>query len=155
MGDRAVGIRTLEFSCGLGRVLGFIHFDKVFSPGHILRSVESLSAFSAPVGAHREKQKNPKFEKPATLGAVHVVAAAQRANPLRLIQEQAQHSSHWDGMIAPSKFLRNDSAIQGTNTVRSRIKSMQVLASRGAAACRDAGSMHESGEGTTKPAGAG
>lgn len=100
-------------------ILGCMRLGKVFCSRHALRPVESLPAFSAAVRADREKQENPEFKEPATLRAVHVVAAANGANSLRLIDEEAQDTLHLFGELPfqsqgkqaqPAPVERDDSA---------------------------------------------
>jgi hypothetical protein len=55
---------------------------------HLFGAVETLAAFPAAVGAIRQAKKDPKFQKASALGAVDVLAAAQRTIPLLRVNEQ-------------------------------------------------------------------
>jgi hypothetical protein len=75
--------------------------------GHFLRAIEALAALAAAVGAIREKQKDPKFQKASALGSMNVVAAAERAVSILGIHEHAEFASHSKGIIALEGSTRN------------------------------------------------
>jgi hypothetical protein len=91
----------------LFEVLFFIDIIGAGFLGHIPGAVEALSALAAPVGAKGEEEQQPEFQNASTLGAMHVVAAAQRTLSFSGIHKQPKDTFHWQGMIAPRDSARN------------------------------------------------
>jgi hypothetical protein len=64
--------------CGYLKELRFVEFAGVFPLRLFLGAIKTLAALAAAIGTKRQEEQNPKFQNAPALGAMHVVAAAQR-----------------------------------------------------------------------------
>jgi hypothetical protein len=66
-------------SCAKLEELFIAEIVEVFPLRHSLRAVKTLAAFAASIGAIRQQEQHPKFQKAPAFGAMHVLAAAEGA----------------------------------------------------------------------------
>jgi hypothetical protein len=92
------------------RALDFVRFLEAFPLGHASGAIKALAALTAPVGAIRQEEKDPKFQKASAPGAMHMVAATHGTSSVHSIQKQAKNAFHAKRMIAPSGYWRNHPA---------------------------------------------
>jgi hypothetical protein len=83
------------------RVLLCVKLVEAFPLGQFLGAIETLAALAAAIGTIGQKEEDPKFQKASALGAMHVVAAAQRTTSFLGVHKQAKCAFHGKRMIAP------------------------------------------------------
>jgi hypothetical protein len=92
------------------RALDFVEFLEAFPLGHGSGAIKALAALTAPVGAIRQEEQDPKFQKATAPGAMYVLAATQRTSSVHGIQKQSKGAFHAKRIIAPGGFGRNRAA---------------------------------------------
>jgi hypothetical protein len=89
------------------RAVVFVDFVERFPLGQVFGPVKTLAALAATVGAIGQEKKDPEFQKAPALGAMHMVASAQRTISFPGVDEETKFAFHWQRIIAPVASARN------------------------------------------------
>ena len=74
--------------------LPFLEFVEEILLGQILGAIKPLTALAATIRAIGQEEQDPKFKKASALGAMHVVAAAQRTLSFLGVHEHPKGAFH-------------------------------------------------------------
>jgi hypothetical protein len=84
------GIKRLnEARLDVSGLVELIELVVFFAAAQLLRPIETLAAFPAPIRPVRKKEQDPEFQDASALGAMHVVATTLRAAFFLGVYEQA------------------------------------------------------------------